>query len=106
MMVEYILLVAGGLAILLALVYPLIVAVARKEIANSKPIEVLQLVDLTPEEVKALALEVGFKLKVQPDGREDLNPYVYEFAYRLIDLSAGRAFGKKAPPKPEHNPHK
>ena len=95
MLVEYVLLVVGGLAILLALVYPLIVAVARQEIANSKPLGVLQLVDPTPEEVKALALEVGFKLKVQPDGREDLNPYVYEFAYRMLSLSADRAFDSK-----------
>lgn len=30
--------------------------------------------------VKALALSVGFKLKEQPDGTMDLNPYVYKFA--------------------------
>ena len=36
------------------------------------------------ERVRELALQYGFKLKVQPDGTEDLNPYVYEFAYALV----------------------
>ncbi|WP_417534156.1 hypothetical protein [Marinobacterium stanieri] len=36
------------------------------------------------EEIKELALARGFKLKPQPDGSEDLNPYVYEFAQALI----------------------
>lgn len=39
---------------------------------------------MTLDEIKALALECGFKLREQPDGRMDLNPYVYEFANRLI----------------------
>lgn len=30
--------------------------------------------------VKQIALEQGFKLKEQPDGSMDLNPYVYTFA--------------------------
>lgn len=34
--------------------------------------------------VRELALQYGFKLKEQPDGAVDLNPYVYEFAYALI----------------------
>lgn len=36
------------------------------------------------ERVRELALQYGFKLKEQPDGTTDLNPYVYEFAYALI----------------------
>lgn len=36
------------------------------------------------ERVRELALQYGFKLKEQHDGTEDLNPYVYEFAYALI----------------------
>lgn len=36
------------------------------------------------EQIKALALANGFKLKTQPDGSEDLNPYVYEFAAALM----------------------
>lgn len=40
---------------------------------------------MTPERIKALALANGFKLKLQPDGREDLNPYVYEFAADLVE---------------------
>lgn len=35
------------------------------------------------QKVKELALANGFKLKQQPDGTEDLNPYVYEFAAAL-----------------------
>ncbi|OTG87833.1 hypothetical protein [Acinetobacter sp. ANC 3813] len=37
------------------------------------------------ELVQKLALENGFKLKAQEDGREDLNEYVYQFAAALID---------------------
>jgi hypothetical protein len=36
------------------------------------------------EQIKELALANGFKLKPQPDGTEDLNPYVYEFAAALM----------------------
>ena len=34
--------------------------------------------------IKNLALECGFKLKEQPNGDLDLNPYVYTFADKLI----------------------
>ena len=37
------------------------------------------------EQIKALALANGFKLKEQPDGNMDLNPYVYDFAKALIN---------------------
>ena len=37
------------------------------------------------EQIKELALRTGFKLKEQPDGSMDLNPYVYEFAHALIE---------------------
>jgi hypothetical protein len=36
------------------------------------------------EQIKELALANGFKLKTQPDGSEDLNPYVYDFAAALM----------------------
>lgn len=36
------------------------------------------------ETIRALALAKGFTLKPQPDGTEDLNPYVYEFAEALL----------------------
>jgi hypothetical protein len=42
---------------------------------------------MTNEQIKRLALANGFKLKEQPDGRMDLNPYVYEFARSLIGPS-------------------
>lgn len=34
--------------------------------------------------VKEIALENGFKLKEQPDGSLELNPYVYVFADKLV----------------------
>jgi hypothetical protein len=40
--------------------------------------------------VRELALANGFKLKEQPDGTLDLNPYVYEFAAALA-AKTGRA---------------
>ena len=36
------------------------------------------------EQIKELALRTGFKLKEQPNGEMDLNPYVYDFARALI----------------------
>lgn len=36
------------------------------------------------EQIKELALANGFKLKEQPNGAMDLNPYVYEFAAALL----------------------
>lgn len=39
---------------------------------------------MTNDQIRKLALENGFKLKKQPDGTEDLNPYVYAFARALI----------------------
>lgn len=35
-------------------------------------------------DIKELALKCGFKLKEQPDGTMDLNPYVYDFALELM----------------------
>lgn len=40
---------------------------------------------MNKNKIKELALATGFKLKPQPDGSEDLNPYVYEFAKLLLD---------------------
>ena len=39
---------------------------------------------MTKEQIREVALDNGFKLKEQPDGSLDLNPYVYEFAVALI----------------------
>lgn len=41
------------------------------------------------EQVKQIALECGFKLKAQLDDTQDLNPYVYVFAERLIQPAIG-----------------
>lgn len=45
---------------------------------------------MNKQQIKELALANGFKLKGQPDGTFDLNPYVYEFASALA-AEAGRA---------------
>lgn len=39
---------------------------------------------MTNDKIKEIALANGFKLKQQPDGTQDLNPYVYEFARALV----------------------
>ena len=39
------------------------------------------------EQVQKLALEAGFKLKKQPSGEMDLNPYVYTFVEKLFEES-------------------
>ena len=39
---------------------------------------------MTENQIKEVALASGFKLKPQPDGGEDLNPYVYDFARKLV----------------------
>ncbi|MCG7550959.1 hypothetical protein [Pseudoalteromonas sp. Of7M-16] len=39
---------------------------------------------MTNEQIRQLALANGFKLKEQPNGEMDLNPYVYQFAKALI----------------------
>lgn len=43
---------------------------------------------MNKQRVKELALSNGFKLKEQPGGVEDLNPYVYEFAAALVETVA------------------
>lgn len=35
---------------------------------------------MTRDEIKNIALDIGFELKEQPDGKMDLNEYVYYFA--------------------------
>jgi hypothetical protein len=42
---------------------------------------------MTRDEIQAIALASGFKLKPQEDGSLALNPYVFEFADRLISLA-------------------
>jgi hypothetical protein len=39
---------------------------------------------MTNDRIKELALANGFKLKEQPDGSMDLNPYVFDFANALL----------------------
>lgn len=39
---------------------------------------------MTNDQIKEIALANGFKLKEQPSGEMDLNPYVYDFAKALL----------------------
>lgn len=43
---------------------------------------------MTKEEIRKLALECGFHLKMQDDGSKDLNSYVYQFAGKLCERVA------------------
>ena len=45
---------------------------------------------MNKKQIKDLALSNGFKLKEQPSGEMDLNPYVYEFARALIAKASER----------------
>jgi len=51
---------------------------------------------LTVEEIRATALANGFKLKQQPNGEMDLNPYVYKFV-RAILIKAKYKGGQTGP---------
>ena len=46
---------------------------------------------MTNDQIKEIALANGFKLKEQPSGAMDLNPYVYEFARALVILKLDEA---------------
>lgn len=46
--------------------------------------------ELTNEQVKEIALANGFKLKAQPNGEMDLNPYVYDFARVLLNVQSNK----------------
>ena len=49
---------------------------------------------MNKEQIKHLALYNGFKLKEQPDGTMDLNPYVYDFARVLTSGVSSMKFIK------------
>ena len=40
---------------------------------------------MTKDEIRQLALECGFHLKIQDDGSKDLNPCVYRFADKICE---------------------
>ncbi len=40
--------------------------------------------DISDRDIKAIALDYGFKLKEQQNGKMDLNPYVYLFARAMV----------------------
>jgi hypothetical protein len=42
---------------------------------------------MTNDDITKLALSNGFKLKEQPDGKQALNPYVFDFAKALIAVN-------------------
>ncbi len=47
-------------------------------------------IKMVKEHVKDVAIANGFKLKEQPSGEMDLNPYVYQFANALCNQQATR----------------
>ena len=42
------------------------------------------------EQIKEIALANGFKLKEQPSGEMDLNPYVYDTVFEVILFTLGQ----------------
>ena len=52
---------------------------------------------MTKAQIRELALANGFKLKKQPNGSRDLNPYVYYFAYSLLQYTRDYASSKVDP---------
>lgn len=57
---------------------------------------------MTNEQIKEIALANGFKLKEQPNGEMDLNPYVYEFARQLLIKELQRVTDNIKHQKPSH----
>lgn len=45
---------------------------------------------LNKQQIQHLALQVGFKLKEQANGETDLNPYVYDLVYSVINIYSTR----------------
>ena len=43
---------------------------------------------MTKSQIREIALSNGFKLKKQPDGSEDLHPYVYDFVAGVVERIA------------------
>lgn len=43
---------------------------------------------LSKDHIRSLALANGFSLKKQPDDSMDLNPYVYDFAAKVVEHGA------------------
>jgi len=48
---------------------------------------------MTNDQIRDIALANGFKLKEQPDGTQDLNPYVYDCCRKLLLLKLGQIVG-------------
>ena len=47
---------------------------------------------LTKHDIQTMALNHGFSLKVQANGQNDLNPYVYDFARALVEKALDDVF--------------
>lgn len=45
---------------------------------------------MTNDQIRDIALANGFKLKEQPDGTMDLNPYVYDVMQKVMLLKLGQ----------------
>lgn len=56
--------------------------------------------EISNEVIRIIALQYGFKLKEQPSGENDLNPYVYSFARKLINMASEQIAAAPTPPVP------
>jgi hypothetical protein len=56
------------------------------------------------DEIRAIAINCGFKKKPQPDGEDDLNPYVYDFANALWEELQCRQSASRLSPAQEDEP--
>lgn len=48
---------------------------------------------MTRQEIREMAIDVGFTLRDQPDGSKDLNQYVYSFAEKVAEQARGGLAG-------------
>jgi hypothetical protein len=53
---------------------------------------------LSKDLVRNIALANGFKLKLQPDGEMELNPYVYDFAELIAQMAISHHLAKDSKP--------
>jgi hypothetical protein len=61
--------------------------------------------EISDEVIRIIALQYGFKLKEQSSGENDLNPYVYSFARKLINMASEQNAVAPTPPANERNPY-
>lgn len=61
--------------------------------------------EISNEVIRIIALQYGFKLKEQLSGEDDLNPYVYTFARKLINMATEKAAVAAPTPAAQEDEH-